>query len=199
MSVIEMLGHARTEGADPSFVVIAVPAVLWGITVVAWVVTRRRRTLGLFVAAVALGGFGLFIGVNGLIELRRVQPLARARGEGCFECIEPGLLGLAGVGLLLIATVMGLVALFLGRRGLAKGEPPKAIRYYTRWRSPEASVDSPSGGWVRGPDFSNLNAARKWAQASARSQTASVVKIYSESPTETKVVETVQASIDTDP
>ncbi len=144
MSVIGMLVHAQTVGADQWWV--AVPAVLWGITVAAWLVTRRVRTLKFFVAAVALGGFGLFIGVNALIELRRVQPLARARGESCFECIEPGLLVLAGVGLLLIATVIGLVALFLGLPSRVDSAPGTIGKLIGGQPKSEESVDSNGRG-----------------------------------------------------
>ena len=96
--------------------------------------------------------------------------------------------------MLVIGALLGFVALLLPKRRWADYEPPERIRYYTRWQSPGDSDD-----WVRGPDFSNLNAARRWAQASARLQGVSVVEIYTEEAPGTKVVETIQASIDTDP
>ena len=111
MSVIGMLGHAP-RGADLTLFV-AVPAVLWGISVIAYVVTRKWRRPEFF-AAVALGGFGLVLGVYGLIETRRAAE-GLAHGEGCYSCIDSGLLTLLGSLLLLAVAVIDFVALFRGR------------------------------------------------------------------------------------
>ena len=112
MSVIEMLVHAQTVGADQWGV--AVPVVLWGITVAAWLITRRQRTLGFFLAAVVFGGLGLFMGVYGLIGISRAT-VGVPHGEACYSCIEPRLLFLAGMLLLLLGALLGFAALLLKR------------------------------------------------------------------------------------
>ena len=112
MSVIGMLGHARTVGADLTLFV-AVPAVLWVISVIAMSLPASGEGRSFF-AAVALGGLGLFIGVYGLIEARRAA-VGLAHGEGCLSCIGPSLLTLVGSLWLLAVAVIGFVALFLGR------------------------------------------------------------------------------------
>lgn len=168
---------------------IVVPAILWGLSVWAGVLRRKSR-LFTFRAAFVVGFFGLLIGIGGLTSTVPENALpAQALGA------VAGILG--GALLLVIGALLGFVALFLPRRRWANYEPPEAIHYHTRWQSPGASGDS--GGWVRGPDFYNFNAARRWAQRSARLQGVSVVEIYTEESTGAKVVETIQASIDTDP
>ncbi len=144
MSVIGMLVHAQTVGADQWGV--AVPVVLWGIAVAAWLITRRQRTLGFFLAAVVFGGLGLFMGVRGLIGISRAF-VGVPHGESCFSCIGPGLLVLAGRLLLLLGALLGFAALFLQRDwprysagqlsigGLIGGQP-----------SSEDSVDSSGHG-----------------------------------------------------
>ncbi len=113
MSVIGMLVHARTEGADLT-VFVAVPAVLWGISVAACVVTRRWRTRT-FVAAVALGGLGLFIGVYGQID-RPQAAVGVSHGEACMSCLGAAVLILYGSLLLVVGALLGFVALFLRQR-----------------------------------------------------------------------------------
>lgn len=113
MSVIGMMVHARTVGADLT-VFVAVPAVLWGTSVAAWVVTHRWRTLGFFLAAVVFGSLGLFIGVYGLIERPRAT-VGLPHGEPCFNCIGVALFVLAGSFLLVLGALLGFVALFLRR------------------------------------------------------------------------------------
>ncbi len=103
MSVIGMLGDAP-RGADLTLFV-AVAAVLWGISVIAYVVTRKWRRPEFF-AGVALGGFGLVLGVYGLIETRRAAE-GLAHGEGCYSCIGSVVLTLLGSLWLVAVAVIG--------------------------------------------------------------------------------------------
>ena len=61
------------------------------------------------------------------------------------------------------------------------------VIYHTRWQRP-------AGWWERGPEFYSLNPARKWAQATARLQGVSVVEIYTDDSTGTKLVATIEES-----
>ena len=64
------------------------------------------------------------------------------------------------------------------------------VIYHTRWQRPSGRP----AGWEHGPEFYSLNPARRWAQATARLQGVSVVEIYTEDSTGTKLVATIEES-----
>ena len=144
MSVISMLVHAQTQTGGAEKWLVFVPVVLWGIAVAAWLITRRQRTLGFFLAAVVFGGLGLFMGGYGLIEIRRAQE-GLPHGEGCLACIQGVLVVLAGLLLLLIGALIGFVALFKGRDDVDSA-PGSIGRLIGGQPKSEDSVDSNGRG-----------------------------------------------------
>jgi hypothetical protein len=140
-----MLVHAQTQTGGAEKWLVFVPVVLWGIAVAAWLITRRQRTLGFFLAAVVFGGLGLFMGGYGLIEIRRAQE-GLPHGEGCLACIQGVLVVLAGLLLLLIGALIGFVALFLGLPSRVDSAPGSIGRLIGGQPSSEDSVDSSGNG-----------------------------------------------------
>ena len=146
----------------------------------------KRR--GLWVLGAVLVPVAVF-GV-GLLMLRFVVPFEGDGGLG-----DVGMAVGVAFGVILIAFLSSFLILVLGAiLPRAKTTPAKTaerVHYHTRWQG--STVASDRGGWNRGPDFYNLDAAHRWAEGSAELQGVSVVEIYTKEPTSVNVVETVGA------
>ena len=101
-----------------------------------------------------------------------------------------GDLGLAvGLAFLVIAIAILSSFLVLAVGAIRPSARVKGSQYHTRWGEPAADDDP--GGWEEGPDFDNLDAARRWARVRLGLR-ASAVKIYTDQPSGTELVETIK-------
>lgn len=147
----------------------------------------RGKTVAAVIALLAGGG--------GLALLGNAISIAPAsERDGSLQDLSEGIVAATELVIGVPLLIIGLVAVAVGAAGEAvgaagdAGRPPEVIHCYVRRQSRDL------GGWVRGPDFDHLNAAREWAQDWTQNHGAPVVEIYTVSPTGTKLVETIQSS-----
>ena len=118
---------------------VGVPAVLWALIIGGGVYSGKQRFLT-FGAAVWVGGFGLVFGIAGL--LTNIPDDAWPS-----QAALAGLPLLAGVGLLVIGALIGLVALLLGQDSVDSSAAPASIgRLIGGQPRSEDSVDSSGDG-----------------------------------------------------